>query len=96
MRNVAGLVSQISTASREQSDGLSQISDAVAQLDQVTQQNAALVEESAAAASSLSGQANTLMQLVSTFKLDNDSGVESATDVAQIHFRSRTRVVSNV
>ena len=96
VRNVAGLVSQISTASREQSDGLSQISDAVAQLDQVTQQNAALVEESAAAASSLSGQANTLMQLVSTFKLDNDSGVESATDVAQIHFRSRTRVVSNV
>ena len=96
VRNVAGLVGQISTASREQSDGLSQISDAVAQLDQVTQQNAALVEESAAAASSLSGQANTLMQLVSTFKLDNDSGVESATDVAQIHFRSRTRVVSNV
>ncbi|WP_228529938.1 methyl-accepting chemotaxis protein [Diaphorobacter caeni] len=70
VRDVASLVGEISSASREQSEGITLISDAVAQLDQVTQQNAALVEESAAAASSLSQQASALTQLVSTFKLN--------------------------
>jgi hypothetical protein len=41
---------EISAASREQSEGISQIGEAVNQMDQATQQNAALVEESAAAA----------------------------------------------
>lgn len=70
VREVAALVGQINTASQEQSEGISQISDAVAQLDRVTQQNAALVEQSAAAASSLSHQAGTLTQLVATFRLN--------------------------
>ena len=66
---VAGLISQISNASAEQTIGISQVGDAVQQLDTVTQQNAALVEESAAAADSLSHQAATLAQLVSVFAL---------------------------
>jgi methyl-accepting chemotaxis protein len=36
---------------------VSQVGEAVTQMDQATQQNAALVEEMAAAAGSLSGQA---------------------------------------
>src|SRR5256885_16581325 len=57
-------------ATREQSQGIDQINDAIIQLDQVTQQNAALVEESAAAAGSLSQQAQALVSAVSIFKLD--------------------------
>ena len=49
--------------------GISQVGDAVSQLDQVTQQNAALVEESAAAAESLSQQAGKLVEAVSVFTL---------------------------
>ncbi|WP_279818220.1 methyl-accepting chemotaxis protein [Comamonas aquatica] len=68
VQSVATLIQEISNASNEQSQGTSQVSDAIAQLDQVTQQNAALVEESAAAASSLNIQAAELNQLVAVFK----------------------------
>lgn len=63
------VVGEISAASREQSLGVSQVGEAVTQMDRVTQQNAALVEEMAAAASSLKSQANDLVQTVALFKL---------------------------
>ena len=66
---LADLVGEISAASREQSAGVSQVGEAVTQMDQVTQQNAALVEEMAAAASSLKTQAHELVQSVAVFKL---------------------------
>ena len=69
VRHVTDLISEIATATDEQSRGISQVGDAVAQLDQVTQQNAALVEESAAAADSLQQQATRLTELVSVFRL---------------------------
>jgi hypothetical protein len=51
---------------------VSQVGEAVGQMDQVTQQNAALVEESAAAAESLKMQALQLVQAVAAFKLNED------------------------
>ncbi len=48
---------------------MSQVGEAVTQMDQATQQNAALVEEMAAAASSLNSQAQELVQSVAVFKL---------------------------
>ena len=68
-RQVSGLVSEISIASREQTDGIGQVNQAVTQLDQATQQNAALVEESAAAADSLQQQAQRLVQAMSRFRV---------------------------
>jgi methyl-accepting chemotaxis protein len=44
-------------ASEEQHTGITQIGEAIRQMDSVTQQNAALVEEAAAAADSLQLQA---------------------------------------
>ncbi|KAF0165561.1 MAG: methyl-accepting chemotaxis protein [Rhodocyclaceae bacterium] len=66
---VASLVTEIAAASREQSGGIEQVTQAVAQMDEVTQQNAALVEQAAAAAESLEEQARGLVQTVSMFKL---------------------------
>lgn len=60
----------IAVASKEQSDGIGQVNQAVGQMDEVTQQNAALVEEAAAAATSLQEQADQLAQLVGVFKLN--------------------------
>ena len=65
------MIAQISTAAAEETQGISQVNDAVTQLDQVTQQNAALVEESAAASDSLSQQAARLVAAVRVFKLDS-------------------------
>lgn len=74
IQRVNDVVSEISVASREQSDGVAQVGEAVVQLDQATQQNAALVEQVAAAASSLSGQAQTLVEAVAVFNLGESSG----------------------
>jgi methyl-accepting chemotaxis protein len=63
------VMSEISAASRQQSLGVSQVGEAVAQMDRVTQQNAALVEEMAAAASGLNARAGDLVQVVALFKL---------------------------
>ena len=76
--HVNDLIGEISSASMEQSTGIGQIGDAVNQLDQVTQQNAALVEESAAAAESLKVQAAQLAQVVSVFKVSDESRAEIA------------------
>ncbi|WP_052736598.1 methyl-accepting chemotaxis protein [Aquincola tertiaricarbonis] len=71
VRRVSDLISEISAATLEQTQGIGQVNDAVTQLDQVTQQNAALVEESAAAAESLRSQADRLVETVSAFKTGN-------------------------
>ncbi len=69
IRRVTDIMGEISAASSEQSTGVSQVGEAITQMDQVTQQNAALVEEMAAAASSLSHQSQELVEAVSVFKL---------------------------
>ena len=69
IQRVTDIVAEISAASSEQSSGVTQIGDAVSQMDQTTQQNAALVEESAAAAESLKNQAHRLVDTVAVFKL---------------------------
>ncbi|MBP2846158.1 MCP four helix bundle domain-containing protein [Dickeya oryzae] len=73
-RHVADLIGEIGVTTHEQESGISQINDAVNQLDQVTQQNASLVEESASAADSLSDQAAKLVELMSIFTIQNTFG----------------------
>jgi len=69
VQRVSSIIGEISLASKEQSEGISQVGDAVQQLDQVTQQNAALVEEAAAAADSMKHQASRLAEVVSVFRI---------------------------
>ncbi|MDP3654411.1 MAG: methyl-accepting chemotaxis protein [Rhodoferax sp.] len=69
IRRVTDIMGEISAASNEQSMGVSQVGEAITQMDQTTQQNAALVEEMAAAASSLKSQAQELVQTVAVFNL---------------------------
>ena len=69
VKRVTEIITDISAASDEQSSGIEQVNQAVISMDEVTQQNAALVEEAAAAAASLEDQSETLVRLMSTFKL---------------------------
>ncbi|HEY8098768.1 MAG TPA: methyl-accepting chemotaxis protein [Methylobacter sp.] len=71
IRGVTGMMSEITSASVEQSAGIGQVNQAISQMDDVTQQNAALVEQAAAAAESLEEQAQNLAVTVSGFKIDN-------------------------
>ncbi len=70
VKRVTDIMSEISSASNEQSTGIAQVNQALNRMDEVTQQNAALVEEAAAAAQSMAQQAQALMDAVSIFKVE--------------------------
>jgi methyl-accepting chemotaxis protein len=74
VRRVADLMAEIDAASTEQSQGIGQVNQSIAEMDDATQQNAALVEEAAAAAAALREQADRLAQVVSAFRLDEPGG----------------------
>jgi methyl-accepting chemotaxis protein len=63
-RRMDDLVAQISAASGEQSQGISQINLAVSEMDRVTQANAANAEQTASAAEELDSQSRSLHQSV--------------------------------
>ncbi|MCP4186031.1 MAG: hypothetical protein GY763_00345, partial [Gammaproteobacteria bacterium] len=67
----AELVQEISAASEEQAGGVGQINGAMQQLDQVTQQNAAASEELAATSQEMRGQSQSLLEMISFFRLSN-------------------------
>lgn len=69
VKRVTDIMGEITVACQEQSGGIAQVNQAIAQMDQVTQQNASLVEEAAAAADSMQAQAQILSTVVSKFKL---------------------------
>ncbi|MEX8195103.1 methyl-accepting chemotaxis protein [Comamonas guangdongensis] len=89
IRQVTDIMGEISAASHEQSSGMAQIGEAVTQMDQTTQQNAALVEEMAAAASSLSHQAQSLVEAVAAFKLSEHEPAGHAAAVMSAVGRSK-------
>jgi len=66
---VTDIMSEITRASAEQSTGVSQVGEAVTQMDQATQQSAALVKDSASAAGGLKLQAEHLVAAVAVFDL---------------------------
>ena len=90
IQRVTDIMGEISAASREQSEGVAQVGDAVMQMDQVTQQNAALVEEMAAAASSLKMQAQDLVGTVAVFKLPAEAGASHQVTPIRGTLRSET------
>jgi methyl-accepting chemotaxis protein len=63
-RQLDDLASEVASASREQTQGITQISSAAGQMDKVTQGNAATAEECSAAAMELSSQAQAMRRVV--------------------------------
>jgi len=78
VQRVADLIGEITASSTEQQGGISQVNQAMANLDQMTQQNAALVEQSSAAATAMRDQAQRLAEVVSVFNV----GAAAAAPVA--------------
>ena len=70
IRKTAELVSEISSACREQDVGAAQINEAIQQLDKVTQQNAGASEQMSATSEELAAQAEELQASIAFFKVD--------------------------
>jgi methyl-accepting chemotaxis protein-2 (aspartate sensor receptor) len=71
------ILREIGEASREQTEGISQVNSAIGLIDSTTQQNSCLVEESVAAATSLNEQALHLRELVKVFRV-RDAAAEAS------------------
>ncbi|MBB6486530.1 methyl-accepting chemotaxis protein [Rhizobium lusitanum] len=78
-------IHSIATAAREQATGLSEVNNAVNQMDEVTQRNAAMVEETSAATHRLAGEADGLVRLVSRFKVDGGNVAAPMAARAETH-----------
>jgi methyl-accepting chemotaxis protein len=75
-------VEAITTASREQSVGLGEISTAVNSIDQMTQQNASMVEETTAISHSLASDTKQLGELVGRFQLNRRKTIREPNSTA--------------
>jgi methyl-accepting chemotaxis protein len=91
VKSVADTVSDIASASREQSIGIEQVNKALTQIDDVTQQNAALVEENAATARVLSDMATAMREHVAFFKIGDE--IDESEEIAQQEPIERTPLV---
>ncbi len=67
-QKVANTIAEISSASGEQANGIDEMSQTVAHMDEMTQQNAALAEQSSASAIVLSQKIEELGALVAVFR----------------------------
>ncbi|HTN91507.1 MAG TPA: CHASE3 domain-containing protein [Sorangium sp.] len=72
IRETAELVQGVAAASKEQSNGVAQISGAVELIEQSTQRNAAIAEELASTAAELSAQAEQLQEVMASFRLSQE------------------------
>jgi hypothetical protein len=75
-------MTEIASASHEQSSGIEQINRAITQMDTVVQMNASLVEEATAAATSMASQATGLARAVAQFRVDESSSIHASPHAA--------------
>lgn len=91
---VVKFMGDISANVLEQTSGVEQVNQALAQMDEITQQNAALVEEAAASVASLEDQAHVLDRSVSVFRLTESQ--QAANESAAVEpVRQSTRVIAS-
>jgi methyl-accepting chemotaxis protein len=69
VQRINTLLSEVATATAEQTEGIAHVNAAVSEIDRNTQQNAALVEQTSADAQSMHQQAQALAAVASRFKV---------------------------
>jgi methyl-accepting chemotaxis protein len=74
VKDVTGLITEIATSSKEQSEGVVQINQAISGLDRNTQQNAIMTEEATVTSNNLAGIAKELEAASNSFKVDESKG----------------------
>lgn len=73
IKETSHLLEEINAASMEQSSGISEINQAIRQLNNIIQANAAAAEELASSAEQLTGQAENLNEMISFFKISENT-----------------------
>jgi methyl-accepting chemotaxis protein len=94
IKKTAELVSEISSACREQDIGADQINRAIQQLDQVTQQNASASQQMSSTSEQLAAQSEQLRTSIAFFRVDDHAGPAAARNapVARVAASSKRTV----
>jgi aerotaxis receptor len=92
---VSTVLDEISHASGEQTLGISQINEAIVQMDSITQQNAAMVEELAATAKSLHYQVEGVSNSMKLFRLRSGEATLSQIDAVGLRRDHQTHRISS-
>ncbi len=98
VKQVTGLVVDIAAASDEQATGITQISQAIAQLDAATQQNAGLVDETSGVSKVMEQQAGELIKQIGFFRRNwSDDQMAAAALIGEIliYQRENARLAMN-
>jgi aerotaxis receptor len=90
VNKVSTVLDEISHASNEQTLGISQINEAIVQMDAITQQNAAMVEELAATAKSLHFQVEGVSNSMKLFRLRRGDETMSQVDAVGLRRAGKT------
>ena len=80
-RRVTEYLTDIAAASKEQADAISQITEGLDQIDQVTQANTASSEESASAAEELASQSEQLQAMISQYRIKRSDQITNASQL---------------
>ena len=93
---VSDLISEISAASNDQAQGITQVNVGLNQVDKVTQQSTANAEQSASASEELSGQALNLQDMLGKFKLNGHKKLAGGEFAASRHIGSGSKSLSKM
>ncbi len=77
-------VAGVAATAREEADSIQQINVALGEVDKATQQNAAMAEEASAAGRTLAIESERLSELISQFRLSNDTGFSLRTELKKV------------
>lgn len=91
VNRLADHVKAIAQASEEQANGLAEINQAIANMDEVTHRNSALVEQTAASARGLTSQAEELQRLVGFFDRGDATLIEAPRTAPKLTHRRPDR-----
>jgi methyl-accepting chemotaxis protein len=83
IKKTADLVQDVAAASTEQSGGVTQINQAMSQVDSVTQRNASSAEELSSTAEELAAQSEQLQQLMTFFRVAGEQNLHRTGDGKQ-------------
>ena len=95
IKKTSDLISEISISTKEQSEGMAQIAQAMGNIDQVTQQNAATSEEAAAASEELNAQAVSMQDMVATIAVMVGIASEQASGNSRTQVKRQTHQISS-
>lgn len=83
-QKIGALIAQVSTGSKEQTQGMAQVAKAIAEMEQVTQRSAANAEEGAAAAEEMSAQSDQMKSAVEGLKAMVGGGETFSADTGRV------------